>query len=374
VATTSDVLVVGAGVIGCAVAYELSRRGAAVRVFDTRAIGAGATQASAGVLAPLVEVHQPGPLLDLALRSLSGYDSFVEQVRQDSGITFEFRRCGTLEVAGDDLRLERLRARVSLFHEPRVEWLSQEQLAAFEPSLSDACRGALFVKEHGYVAAAGFAEALAWAAMRHGAQIETHRQITQVTPTSEGVAVVTSDGDQWSAARVVIAAGSWTGRVGLDEPAARCVHPIRGQLLRLSWNGPGLQRVIWAEDCYVVPWQDGTVLVGATVEDVGFDERATAAGVRDLLDAVCQLLPHAWTATFLDARSGLRPATPDGLPIVGPSAHSPAVVYATGHFRNGVLLAPITAMLVGDLIIDNRSDPAIGAISPSRFGTGSLSA
>jgi glycine oxidase len=373
VATASDVLVIGAGVIGCAVAYELARRGAAVRVFDARAIGAGATQASAGVLAPLVEVHEPGPLLDLSSRSLSTYDRFVEQVREDSGLEFEYRRCGTLEVAADDGGVERLRARVQREMEGRLEWIAREHLTAHEPWLSETCRGAVLAQDHGYVGAAGLTEALVWGAMKHGVQIETHRQITRVSSESQGVQVTAVDGSQWSAARVVIAAGSWAGFVGLDEAAARSVYPIRGQLLQLAWEGPALRRVVWGERCYVVPWQDGTVLVGATVEDVGFDERTTAAGVRDLLDAVCELLPHAWTARFVDARAGLRPATLDGLPIVGPSGDSPNVVYATGHFRNGVLLAPLTSALIGDLLIDNRSDPALAAISPSRFGTGGLS-
>ena len=115
---------------------------------------------------------------------------------------------------------------------------------------------------------------------------------------------------------VVIAAGSWSDEIACARSGLG-MRPVRGQLLRIGWKRPPLSHVIWGDDCYVVPWQDGTVLVGATVEDVGFDERTTAAGVRDLLEAVCELLPEAWRATFLDARAGLRPATSDGLPIIG---------------------------------------------------------
>jgi glycine/D-amino acid oxidase-like deaminating enzyme len=115
-----------------------------------------------------------------------------------------------------------------------------------------------------------------------------------------------------------------------------------------------------------VPWTNGTVLVGATVEDVGFDERVTTAGVRDLLDAVCELLPEAWGATFVEARVGLRPATRDGLPLIGRSDTVPDVVYATGHYRNGVLLAPLTATLVADLVLDNRADPVLASLKPGR--------
>jgi glycine/D-amino acid oxidase-like deaminating enzyme len=125
--------------------------------------------------------------------------------------------------------------------------------------------------------------------------------------------------------------------------------------------------VLWGKDCYVVPWRDGTVLVGATVEEVGFDERTTAAGVRDLLDAICELLPEAWGASFLEARAGLRPATADGLPIIGRSTHIPALVYATGHFRNGVLLAPLTSTLIADLVLDGKADPALALTAPGRL-------
>jgi glycine oxidase len=178
---------------------------------------------------------------------------------------------------------------------------------------------------------------------------------------------MTSDGTDWTADAVVIAAGSWSGQLGLREAAARDVRPVRGQLLRLSWHGEPLTHVLWGPDCYVVPWLDGTVLVGATMEEVGFDERTTAAGVRDLLDAVCELIPEAWGASFVEARAGLRPATRDGLPIIGRSTEVAGVFYATGHFRNGVLLAPLTAQLVADLVLDGIADPALRATAPDRL-------
>ena len=146
------------------------------------------------------------------------------------------------------------------------------------------------------------------------------------------------------------------------------MRPVRGQLLHLMWNGPPLKRATWSRRCYLVPWQDGSLLVGATVEDVGFDERATVAGVRDLLDAACDLIPQTWTAGFRAARVGLRPGTPDDMPIIGASPTVPGLMYATGHYRNGVLLAPLTAQLVADAMLDNRIDPMLEAVSPSRFG------
>jgi glycine/D-amino acid oxidase-like deaminating enzyme len=166
-----------------------------------------------------------------------------------------------------------------------------------------------------------------------------------------------------------VAAGSWAGEIkieGADQPLP--VRPVRGQLLHLQWTGAQLRRVLWSERCYVVPWHDGTLLVGATEEDAGFEERTTLAGIQDLIDAVCELLPHAWTASFRAAKVGLRPGTPDQVPIIGWSSALPDLMYATGHYRNGILLAPLTAELVTNAVLDGRWDPMLELTRPQRFG------
>jgi glycine oxidase len=320
------------------------------------------------VLAPYIEAHDRGPLFDLTVRSLGMYDDFVKAVAEDSGLPVEYRRCGSLEVAPDVLAAERLRA----LHQDHaadgtVEWLDGDAARELEPSLPDSIQGALFVPSHAYVSVPMLTEALSWAAVRHGVQIEAGRRVTGIRKDGKHLALRTDDGMEWRAERVVVAAGSWSGLIGLEEPAAHAVRPIRGQLLRLAWRGTPITRVLWGPDCYVVPWRDGTVLVGATAEDVGFDEHTTAAGIRDLLDAACELLPEAWRATFLEARVGLRPASTDGLPIIGASPSVEGAIYATGHFRNGILLAPLTAVLVGEIISGNSADPALQVVGPERF-------
>ena len=363
-----DIVVVGAGVVGCAIASELARRGASVEIIDDRGPGLGATQASAGMLAPYNEALEGGPLLELASRSLDLYDSFVARTQSDAGLPVTYRRTGTLEVALQPAALPRLTRAHALLRRTGVacEWLDPAQVKAQEPALADVA-GGLLLPDHGYVAATELTRALAAAARRHGARIIEHGRVQRIVRRGDDVDVVTDRGSL-TADAVVLAAGSWSGGVAVDGASPAPVTPVRGQLLQLQWSGPRLTRVLWCEQCYVVPWDDGTVLVGATVEDVGFDERTTVSGVRQLLDAITAVSPEAPSARFVAARSGLRPATPDHLPIIGRSAAMPALVYATGHFRNGVLLAPLTAQMVADLVLDERSDPQLTALAPSRFG------
>jgi glycine oxidase len=362
----ADVIVIGGGIIGCAIAREVARRGARVRLFEARSVAAGATQASAGILAPYIEGHDRGSLFDLTLRSLALYDDFVRDVAEDSGTTIEYRRCGSLEIPSDEAAAELLRRNARELADVGLEWLTNDEARQLEPALPPTISGALLSPMHGYVAVPALTEALAWAALRHGAEIETARHIRSIGPEGDRITVTADDGSAWTAETVVVAAGSWTSQLAREEGVAT-VRPVRGQLIRLTWSGKPLSHVIWGSECYVVPWQDGTLLVGATVEDVGFDERTTAAGVRDLLDAVCELIPEAWRATFVEARAGLRPATDDGLPVIGRSNRTPGIVYASGHYRNGILLAPLTAAIVADLVIDDRHDPALTLTSPGRI-------
>jgi len=366
----SDIIVVGAGIVGCAIAHELARRGASVEIVDERPVGMGATQASAGVLAPYIEAHEGSPLLDLTVRSLALFDAFMQRVSEESGAKVSYRRTGTIDVAIDDAEMRALRATADVLRRRGVPALLLDERAVRgeEPQLGEAAIGGLLIESHGFVGAIDLTRALTAAARRHGAQLIEGSRVRRITRSKRDVIVDTDRGSLTGNA-VVLAAGSWSGGIAIDGVSATVpVRPVRGQLLHLGWSGTPLRRVTWSGRCYLVPWEDGTLLVGATVEDVGFDERTTVEGVQGLLDAVCAMVPRACTAAFTGARVGLRPATTDDLPVIGASAVMPNLMYATGHYRNGVLLAPLTAQLVADAMLDNRIDPLLAAVSPARFG------
>ena len=390
-----EVVVVGAGIVGCAVAYELARRGVCVQVVDRREVGAGATQASAGVLAPYIEAHDRQALLDLSARSLDLYDEFVARAVEDSGVAVQYVRSGTLEVALEEAGLAHLAEvqRMCAGRGVEAELLDAAAAREAETHLAPRVCGGLRIAPHGFVGARDLTDALRSAAVAHGVSFRTATAATRVAADGDGVRIDTA-GEGLLCDTAVLAAGSWSGRIEVDGAEPLPVRPVRGQLLHLGWPAPALGRVVWAPGCYVVPWSDGSVLVGATVEEVGFDERATVAGVQALIDATGEVLPAVREASFKTARVGLRPATPDRLPVIGRSAAVPGLVYASGHFRYGVLLAPLTAALVADIVDGHGSgaaepaavsdpavasdagpsraagalDAALAATAPSRFG------
>jgi glycine/D-amino acid oxidase-like deaminating enzyme len=257
------VTIVGAGIIGCAVAHELASRGARVDVIDMRGPGRGATQASAGILAPYIEGHHDS-LRRLAVRSLEMYEGFVARASADASQFIEFERSGSLQVACNGVA---------------HELMAGHYARRLEPQLSERVQSALLLPQHAYVRASELTGALAAAAAARGAQFTT-TTVEDICSTGSSAALRTAAGLVESDA-LVIAAGSWATKLPPSPP----VRPIRGQLLHLHFAARPLSRVVWASGCYLVPWRNGALLVGATVEDVGFDETATASGVGHLLAA-----------------------------------------------------------------------------------------
>jgi glycine oxidase len=361
-----NITIAGAGVIGCAIAHELAARGARVRVLDNRGPGGGATRASAGILAPYIEGHDPA-ILALGVRSLDLYDEFVRRVSNDSGQEVEYGRDGTVEVALslDEAMALRRRARTLAGTGIDHSLLDAGDVRRLEPEVTPGAVAGLHIREHGYVAAAELTRALTSAAMWHGAAFDVG---TVASVAGDSVARVRTADAVIESDAVIVAAGSWSTGLGGVDVVPEAVRPIRGQLLQLRLPRRCARHVIWGSDCYLVAKRDGSVLAGATVEDVGFDERATSSAVQDLLARALALMPALREAAFEEVRVGLRPKTLDELPAVGASSTMPHVFYATGHYRNGVLLAPLTARLVADLVLDGRADESLMRLEPRRLG------
>jgi glycine oxidase len=367
-----DVVIVGAGVIGCACAFELARAGARVSVFDVRQVGQGASQASAGVLAPYIEGHEASPLRELGRRSLDLYDDFMARLSATDAPAVHYSRGGTLEIAFEAEHAGNLQRSIAGLAADgvRARWIERDELRQVEPLASSQAVGGLLIDVHGFLSVPQLTDALAAAAMLAGATFGLESRVIAIEPAAGGGVDVHTENGVSHTESVVLAAGSWSPQVRIaGSSPVPDIKPVRGQLLHLAWpTSQPLRHVLWGTDCYIVPWQNGRVLVGATVEDVGFDERATAAGVRDLLEAGCSLVPQLWQASFEQVRVGLRPASPDALPVVGRSQIVPGLVYATGHYRNGVLLAPLTAALVKEIVFEQAKDPALEILAPGRLG------
>ena len=365
-----SIVVVGAGIVGCTIAYELARSGAHVQVLEPRTPGQGATRASAGILAPDIEGHGSTLLRTLGRRSIDLYDDFIARLRADSGHEIVYQRNGTFDLAFSDADVDRLRELAAAINQDGIEsrWVLPHEFDQFEPHASKQASGALFIPKHGCVGVTSLTLAAAAAAEKYSATFIANTGAVRILPSPNGRVGVHSSLRTWEVDRVVLAAGSWSSMITVDGADHVPVKPIRGQLIQLQTDAGAIHRVIWGPDGYLVPWPDGSVLVGSTVEDVGFDERHTDEAVAKLKAAAAALVPSLATAEMTSVRTGLRPKGPDDIPMLGRSTVVPGLIYATAHYRNGVLFAPLTVQLVSDLVFDRAGDPALGDLDPARHG------
>jgi glycine oxidase len=370
----ADAVVVGGGVIGLAIAWRAAQAGMAVTVVDERP-GRGASWAAAGMLAPVTEVHYgERPLLGLNLAAAARWPGFAAEVEESSGRPVGYTPGGTLAVARDaddnaaleDLYQFQLRCGLE------VERLRSRECRQLEPGLHPGIRGGVLAAGDHQVDNRALVEALLVACDRVGARMVEGR-VAELAADGDRVAgVVLGDGERLAAATVVLAAGCWSGALGgVAAEALPPVRPVKGQLLYL--RGPAAEplcsRNVRGLEVYVVPRGDGRVVVGATVEEQGFDTRVTAGAVHELLRAALELLPDVAELELLETVAGLRPGSPDNAPMIGPAGPEGLVV-ATGHYRNGILLTPVTADAVAELLATGRTPEAIAPFAPGRFAGG----
>ncbi len=370
---TPDVLVVGAGVAGLGVAWRLAQSGLAVTVLDRGAPGRGATWAAAGMLAPTVELgFEELDLYALSRESLARWPAFAAELETATGLSVGLRTDGTLVVADDRDSLLRLRRLFDFqqAHGAPVEWISGEAAREREPLLSPRIPAAVWSPTDHQVDNRRLAEALVAAVEAAGGTIRHGAPVAAVRPDAARPAVVLDTGERLEARAVVIAAGAWTASIAGVVPAP--VRPVKGQMLSLrQTDSVRLSVTVRGPDAYLVPKPDGRLVVGATSEERGYDTAVTAGGLYRILEGAVAVVPGIEELDVIETWAGLRPASRDHAPVLGRTA-APGIAVATGHFRHGILLTPVTAdevaadvraMLAGS----PETRPLLRPFSPLRF-------
>jgi glycine oxidase len=370
---TADVVIIGGGVIGLAIARALALRGIAeVLLLERGRLGAESSSAAAGMLAPQAEANRPHEFFHLTCRSRDMYPEFASALLEETGIDIQLDRTGTLYLAFTEHDVDEL--------EQRYEWQTKAGLAVenlsvdtarkLEPAIRDELRGALRFPLDTQVENRRLLSALAVSNERLGVQMETGTDVVALKVERSRITGVETSFGFVATDRVVIAGGAWSSLLGAADialPNLR-IKPVRGQMLCFEANPQLARHVIYTPRGYIVPRRDGRLLAGSTTEYAGFEKCVTAAGVQAILSAALEISPRIASLPLTDSWAGLRPRAADTLPVLGPCAEIGGVFYATGHYRNGILLAPVTGEVIAAAIVDGIFPPALQIFSPDRFG------
>jgi glycine oxidase len=363
-----DVLIIGGGVMGCAAAFSLAKRGARPLVLERAVPGAEASSVAAGILGPSLEAEGDGPALPISRHALSLHAALAGELRERTGVDCGYRQTGALMLAKTEAELSALEAKRAFLARRGLpaELLDAETARALEPALSPELLGALSLPDEAQIEPPRLLRALAIAAEQAGATFRTGATVRRVLVREGRVAGVELGGEILSSERVIVAAGSWTSLLpGLDL-GDDVIFPVRGQIAHCETRAPLLRRVVFGAGGYVVPRPDGRALVGATAERVGFRREVTLGGLERVAGIARGIAPALADAPFVEARVSFRPATPDGLPLVGRTTIEGLFV-SSGHYRNGILLAPLSGELVADALEGRADGEATALFDPRRF-------
>jgi glycine oxidase len=366
--TPPDVLVIGGGIVGAAVARALAADGAAVEIIDSGREAGIATQASAGMLAPLIESAPEDPLLGIGIRGRDLYRELAPALAEETGVEIGLVLDGVLHVAFTEQEESQTRGAAAWQRQQglNTEWLNAGDLKARCPGISADARGALLAAEDGALEPLATLEALLVSATRRGARITRGERALGVAIESGRVTGVRTAGGLRPTGAVVVAAGAWSGRLeGLPRPLS--VEPIRGQILTYDWPAHEPPAIVFANRGYVLR-RGVEALAGSTMEYAGFDADPTAAGRDRVAQLAARVYPGLAEAPVRRSWAGLRPGTPDGRPIVGQDPDVPNLWYATGHGRNGILLAAVTGEIIAHLFRGNPKDKLEHDLDPMRPG------
>jgi glycine oxidase len=372
---TFDVSIIGGGIIGASIAFELAEQKLTSIVLDSQQPGREASWAAAGMLSPAPHVREDAPLTPLGNESLRLFPEFVERIEEASGLTTDFARNGSLEIFfGEYGESERDRVinenrRLEIPCEP----ISLGSARELEPLLGPSARAAMWLPEEASVDPRLLTEALLVALRRRGIEIRSNFPVTDLLIEDNYCRGVVAGSEKIAATHVIVAAGAFCGNIAQrnaegSEILARyaCTHPVRGQMLALQPAGFKLRKILRSKRGYMVPRRDSKIVAGSTLEHVGFEKQVTPEGVSQILECATELAPELAGAEVVETWAGLRPGSPDGLPILGPTDIE-GLLIATGHYRNGILLAPVTAKLIREWITQGKTTFDADRFSPIRF-------
>lgn len=369
---TAEIAIIGGGTIGLSTARALAMRGSSdVIVIERGSFGCEASSAAAGMLAPQAEADRADEFFELCCRSRDLYPAFATALREETGIDVELDQTGTLYLAiNEDDEVEiRHRFEWQTAAGFAVEQLTAEDTRRLEPSITPHVLGALKFPGDIQVENRRLVSALAEANKRLGVKLLPGTTVNSVTVTNKGVAGVETSAGFISARNLVLAAGAWTSNLNLLDKveSSISIEPVRGQMVCFETNPRLIKHVTYSPRGYLVPRMDGRLLAGSTSEVSGFDKRTTADGIHSILTRAFEISDRVRPLPLIETWAGLRPHAPDGLPVLGPCAQIEGLFYASGHYRNGILLAPITGELMAEAIITKRVSPLIKSFGPDRF-------
>ena len=363
-----DAIIIGGGVIGCSIALRLAQSGLKVAVIERGRTGCEASRAAAGMLSPQTEALGPGPFFDLCLQSRSMYRDFAAQLTELSGIDVEYRDEGALSVllAGEDESHINKWASWQINAGMGLDPVSANDARKLEPVLTSLVSKAVRIRDDHQVENRRLMDALDVAARRAGVEMIEGEEVSALAFEGNRVTGIMSKGQRRDAGAVIVAAGCWSS--GLLERAGLHVNviPARGQMLAVKGASSLIKSVVHSSKCYLVPRRDGRILIGSTMEYAGYRKGVTAGGINSLLSAAIELIPAIRDFEVIETWSGLRPDTDDHLPVLGFSGVD-NLFLATGHFRNGILLAPITAELIAETLINGRAIKELEPFTIERF-------
>jgi glycine oxidase len=370
---TTDVLIIGAGIIGCSIAYFLRKQGVQVIVLERGDIGAQSSSAAVGLLAPMRPLAQEDPFKTLQLAGMARFSSFTPELEAVSGMSIGYEQTGTIRLLPPE-KVVPARSWAEAWRRAgyHIEVLTPKETSRHEPLLAEGLHGAVRIAEEAQVAPRHLMQAFAQAARNRGALFYDHTEVVsfQLAETGKRVTGVwTKHGDLLSCHHLILAAGAWTASLGTQLHVSLPVRPVRGELIALRQPSPPIRHIVFDEgifdqDIYLAPKPDGTVIVGATKADVGFDLSVSAGGVQHLLHVAFQLAPALADCAVERLWSGLRPKTPDSRPLLGPAPGWENVIVASGHGGFGITLSIITGETIAELLVTGQSPEIIRPFFP----------